>query len=63
MTKARSAQEAVVRADAARREAKANRRAVFTREYATRGRSYQAIAIQVGLSKSRVSQIINGRDR
>jgi len=61
MTKACAAQEAVVRADAARREAKANRRAVFTREHKVK--SYREIAAEVGLSKSRVIQIVKGRDR
>ena len=63
MTEAQRAQEAVVRADAARGEAKARRREVFTRESQVLGKTYEEIGAEVGLSRSRVGQIITGRDR
>lgn len=58
-----AAQETVGRADAARRKAKVERQAAFCKEHEVKGKSYREIATEVGLDRSRVIQIIKGRDR
>jgi hypothetical protein len=62
-TEARAAQQAVISAGENRRKATAERRTVFIHEHEVKKRSYGNIALEVGLTRARVVQIIKGRNR